>query len=88
MALTCGFRLGLWRSAIIARMTFRLLSLIFYQLFGWLGLLPALLHLARRCRWRVANRSRFPSRRLPEVLKATNPGIADGVPGLWWRTPV
>ena len=28
------------------------------------------------------------SRRLPEVLKAINPGIADGVQGLWWRTPV
>jgi hypothetical protein len=39
MALTCGFRLGLWRPAIIASMTFRLLDLIFCQLFGWLGLL-------------------------------------------------
>jgi hypothetical protein len=39
MALTCGFRLGLWRPAIIASMTFRLLYLIFCQLFGWLGLL-------------------------------------------------
>jgi hypothetical protein len=27
------------------------------------------LHLARRCGWRVARWSRFPSRRLPEVLK-------------------
>ena len=26
---------------------------------------------------------RFPSRRLPEVLRAINPGIADGVQGLW-----
>jgi hypothetical protein len=41
----------------------------------------ALLHLARRCRWRVAKWSRFPSRRLPEVLKAINPGIGDGVQG-------
>jgi hypothetical protein len=41
--------------------------------------LTALLHLARRCRWRVAKWSRFRSRRLPEVLKAVNPGIADGV---------
>ena len=48
----------------------------------------ALLHLARRCGWRVAKWSRFPSRRLPEVLKAVNLGIADGVQGLWWRTPV
>jgi hypothetical protein len=39
----------------------------------------ALLHLARRCGWRVAKWSRFPSRRLPEVLKAANLGIADGV---------
>jgi putative transposase len=39
MALTCGFRLRLWRPAIIASMTFRLLYLIFCQLFGWLGLL-------------------------------------------------
>ena len=39
----------------------------------------ALLHLARRCRWRVAAWSRFPSGRLPEVLKAINLGIADGV---------
>jgi hypothetical protein len=39
MALTCGFRLGLWRPAIIASMMFRLLYLIFCQLFGWLGLL-------------------------------------------------
>jgi hypothetical protein len=39
MALTCGFRLGLWRPAIIESMTFRLLYLIFCQLFGWLGLL-------------------------------------------------
>jgi len=52
------------------------------------GLGRALLHLARRCGWRVAKWSRFPSRRLPEVLKATNLGIADGVQGLWWRTPV
>jgi transposase-like protein len=42
----------------------------------------ALLHLARRCRWRIAKWSRFPSRRLSEVLKAINPGIADGVQGL------
>ena len=39
MALTCGFRLGLWRPAIIASMRFRLLDLTFCQLFGWLGLL-------------------------------------------------
>jgi putative transposase len=39
MALTCGFRLGLWRPAIIASMTFRVLYLIFCQLFSWLGLL-------------------------------------------------
>src|SRR5918992_4357256 len=39
MALTCGFRFGVWRPAIIASMTFRLLYLIFCQLFGWLGLL-------------------------------------------------
>jgi hypothetical protein len=39
----------------------------------------ALLHLARRCRRRIAKWSRFPSRRLSEVLKAINPGIADGV---------
>ena len=39
MALICGFRLGLWRPAIIASMTFRLLYLILCQLFGWLGLL-------------------------------------------------
>ena len=39
MALTCGFRLGLWRPAIIASMTFRLLYLIFCQLFGRPGLL-------------------------------------------------
>jgi putative transposase len=39
MALTCGVRLGLWRPAIIASMTFRLLYLIFCQLLGWLGLL-------------------------------------------------
>jgi putative transposase len=39
VALTGGFRLGLWRPAIIASMTFRLLYLIFCQLFGWLGLL-------------------------------------------------
>jgi putative transposase len=39
MVLTCGFRLGLWRPAIIASMRFRLLYLIFCQLFGWLGLL-------------------------------------------------
>ena len=32
----------------------------------------ALLHLARRCSWRVAKWSHFPSRRLPEVLKAVN----------------
>jgi hypothetical protein len=48
----------------------------------------ALLHLGRRCGWRVAKSSRFPSRRLPEVLKAINLCIADGVQGLWWRTPV
>jgi hypothetical protein len=47
-----------------------------------------LLHLARRCGWRVAKWSRFPSRRLPEVLKAVTLGIADGVQGLGWRTPV
>jgi hypothetical protein len=51
-------------------------------------LLSALLHLARRCRRRIAKWSRFPSRRLSEVLKAINPGIANGVQGLWWRTPV
>jgi hypothetical protein len=39
----------------------------------------ALLHLAQRCRRRMAKWSRFPSRRLSEVLKAINPGIADGV---------
>jgi putative transposase len=39
MALTCGFRIGLWRPAIIASMTLRLRYLIFCQLFGWLGLL-------------------------------------------------
>jgi hypothetical protein len=39
----------------------------------------ALLHLARRCGWRVAKWSRFPSRRLPEVLKAIYLGIAGGV---------
>jgi putative transposase len=39
MALTCGFRLGLWRPAIIARMMFRVLYLIFCQLVGWPGLL-------------------------------------------------
>ena len=39
MALTCAVRLGLWRPAIIASMTLRLLYLIFCQLFGWLGLL-------------------------------------------------
>jgi class 3 adenylate cyclase len=38
---------------------------------GWVRL-AALLHLARRCGWRVATWSRFPSRRLPEVLKAVN----------------
>jgi len=48
----------------------------------------ALLNLARRCRRRIAKWSRFPSRRLSEVLKAINPGIADGVQGPWWRTPV
>jgi hypothetical protein len=32
----------------------------------------ALLHLARWCGWRVAKWSRFPSVRLPEVLKAVN----------------
>jgi hypothetical protein len=36
----------------------------------------------------VAKWSRFPSRRLLEVLKTINPGIADGVQGLRWRTPV
>jgi hypothetical protein len=41
--------------------------------------LLALLHLARRCRRRVAEWSRFPVKRLSEVLKAINPGIADGV---------
>jgi hypothetical protein len=30
----------------------------------------------------------FGTYRLSEVLKAINPGIADGVQGLWWRTPV
>ena len=35
------------------------------------GLPGALLHLARRCRWRVAKSSRFPSRRLAVVLKAS-----------------
>jgi hypothetical protein len=30
----------------------------------------------------------LPVLRLPEVLKAVNLGIADGVQGLWWRTPV
>ena len=39
----------------------------------------ALLHLAQRCRRRMAKWSRFPSRRLSEVLKAINPGIVDGV---------
>jgi hypothetical protein len=39
MALICGFRLGLWRPAIIASRTFRLLYLIFCQRVGWLGLL-------------------------------------------------
>jgi len=39
------------------------------------------LHLARRCRRRIAKWSRFPSRRLSEVRKAINPGIADGVQG-------
>jgi putative transposase len=39
MALTCAVRRGLWRPAIIASMTLRLLSLIFCQLLGWLGLL-------------------------------------------------
>jgi len=48
----------------------------------------ALLHLARRCRWRAAKWSRFSFRQLPEVLKAINPGIGDGVQGRWWRTPV
>jgi hypothetical protein len=48
----------------------------------------AVLHPARRCGWRVAEWRRFPSRRLPEVLNAINLGIADGVCGLWWRTPV
>jgi hypothetical protein len=46
-----------------------------------MGRRSALLHLARRCGWRVAKWSRFPSRRLPEVLKAINPTIVDGVPG-------
>jgi hypothetical protein len=32
--------------------------------------------------------SRYPSRRLSEVPKPINPGIADGVQGIWWRTPV
>jgi hypothetical protein len=48
----------------------------------------ALLHLARRCRRRIAKWSRFPSGRLSEVLKAINPGIVDDVQGLWWRTLV
>jgi hypothetical protein len=39
MVLTCGFRLGLWRPAIIASMTFRLLYLSLCQPLGWLGLL-------------------------------------------------
>jgi len=39
MALTCGFRLGLWRPAIIASRMFRLLYLSLCQLVGWLGLL-------------------------------------------------
>ena len=39
------------------------------------------MHLARRCRRRIAKWSRFPSRRLSEVRKAINPGIADGVQG-------
>jgi hypothetical protein len=39
MALTCAVRLGLWRPAIIASRMFRLLYLIFCQLFGWFGLL-------------------------------------------------
>ena len=39
MALTCAVRLGLWRPAIIASMSFRVLYLIFCQLVGWLGLL-------------------------------------------------
>jgi putative transposase len=39
MALTCAVRLGLWRPAIIASMTLRLLYLSFCQLVGWLGLL-------------------------------------------------
>jgi hypothetical protein len=34
----------------------------------------ALLHLARRCHRRIAKWSRFSSGRLPEVLKAINPG--------------
>ena len=39
---------------------------------GRLVVSRALLHLARRCGWRVAKWSHFPSRRLPEVLKAVN----------------
>jgi hypothetical protein len=39
MALTCAVRLGLWRPAIIASMSFSVLYLIFCQLVGWLGLL-------------------------------------------------
>ena len=30
----------------------------------------------------------LPVLRLPEVLVAIDPGIADGVQGFWWRTPV
>ena len=48
----------------------------------------ALLHLARRSHRPRAKWGRFPSGRLSEVLKAINPGIADGVQVLWWRTPV
>jgi len=40
-----------------------------------------------KVRWLVATWSRFPSRRLPDVLKEIIFGIADGVQGLWSRTP-
>jgi hypothetical protein len=36
----------------------------------WQRRQPALLHLAQRCRQRVAEWSRFPSRQLSEVLKS------------------
>jgi transposase len=43
--------------------------------------LKALLHLARRCRRRIARWSRSPPRRLSEVLKAINPGHRRWRPG-------